>query len=98
MNNTPPRMSLSSTIDALGGTAAVARACGVTTQAVTNWRAAGQAPARHAIRLWSMARRAGLPWRPPGTEGCDLVVEDTHGGQPAASAMLAQCSCEEAQG
>ena len=90
-------MSLSECIEALGGTAAVARACGVSVQAVSNWRAAGVPPTRHAIRLWAMARRAGLPWRPPGTEGCELVVaEDAHGAQPAEPAMFAQCSRKEA--
>jgi hypothetical protein len=89
-------MSLSDCIDALGGTAAVARACRVSNTAVSNWRAAGAVPARHAIRVWAMARRAGLTWRPPGTEGCDLVVDEAHGIQPAEAPMFTQCSRKEA--
>ena len=67
-------MLLSSLIETLGGVAAVARACGVTTQAVSNWKAAGAAPAHHHVRLWVMATRAGHPWAPPGADGMRLVL------------------------
>lgn len=88
-------LSLSGCIDALGGTAAVARAFGVSVQAVSNWKAAGVVPPRHALRLWAMARRAELPWRPEGTEGCDLLVaEEAHGAEPAAPVMTPPCSCQ----
>lgn len=67
-------VSLSECIDTLGGTAAVAHACGLARTAVSNWKAAGKVPPRHTIALWAMAKRAGVAWQPPGTEGLDLVV------------------------
>jgi hypothetical protein len=76
-------LSLAECINALGGTTAVARACGVSTQAVTNWKAAGAVPGRHAMRLWAMARRAGLPWWPEGMQGFDLVLpEEDRSAEP----------------
>ena len=41
-------------------------------QAVCGWYAAG-IPARHHLVLWQMAKRARLDWRPPHTDGVDLV-------------------------
>jgi hypothetical protein len=79
-------LSLAECIKALGGTAAVARACRVSVQAVTNWKAAGAVPGRHAMRLWVMARRAGLPWWPEGMQGFDLVLpKEHHGPEPPAA-------------
>lgn len=62
-------------VTALGGPAAVADELGMSLQAVCNWyaRDPAQIPARHHLPLWSMAKRAGLSWRPPGAEGWDLV-------------------------
>jgi transcriptional regulator with XRE-family HTH domain len=82
-------LSLADCIERLGGTAAVARACGVSVQAVSNWKPAGAVPPRHAMRLWAMAKRAGLPWWPDGMEGFDLVLpEEDPGPEPPAAVSV----------
>jgi hypothetical protein len=75
-------LSLAECIEALGGTTAVARACGVSVPAVCAWKAAGAPPGRHAMRLWAMAKRAGLPWWPQGMDGFDLVLPEEHRAEP----------------
>ena len=90
-------MNVSDLIDGLGGVVALARACGVTAQAVSNWKAEAQVPARHTILVWTMAKRAGLPWRPPGCDGLDLVLPDepeAHARDDGSAFMFPQCSCE----
>lgn len=47
-------------IDSLGGTAEVSRHCGVTMQAVSNWRADGAIPERHHYRLFRLAEERGI--------------------------------------
>jgi transcriptional regulator with XRE-family HTH domain len=82
-------LSLADCIEGLGGTAAVARACGVSVQAVSNWKASGAVPGRQAMRLWAMAKRAGLPWWPEGMEGFDLVLPaEDHGPEPPAAVSV----------
>lgn len=79
-------------IDALGGPAAVAAARGLSVTAVFNWCAGGAVPPRHWIALWRMAKQAGLDWRPPGTEGLDLVLLPAMTGDDAERPAFAQCS------
>lgn len=59
-------------VDALGGPARLGRALGVTIPAICKAYTHGFPP-RHHLALWRMAKRAGLPWRPPGADGLDLV-------------------------
>jgi hypothetical protein len=59
---------------ALGGSAAVARACGVTMQSVGCWQVRDEVPPRHWLKIWRLAKERGLDWRPPGAEGLDLVI------------------------
>lgn len=90
-------MTLADLIERLGGTTAVARAVNVTVPAVCNWVARETTPPRHAIALWTMAKRAGLPWRPPGCDGLDLVLPDepeAHARDDGSGLMFPQCSCE----
>ena len=51
------------------GRKAVATACGVRQNAVSNWLARGEIPAEHLNTVWQMALDAGLDWTPPGAEG-----------------------------
>ena len=66
-------MDLREVITALGGPAEVATGLGVRPGAVATWSWRGRLPSRHAVPLWMMADRAGLSWRPAGTEGLSLV-------------------------
>lgn len=75
-------------IDALGGPAAVAAARGLSVTAVFNW-CAGGIPARHWIALWRMAKQSKLDWRPPGTEGLDLVLLPATTGDDAEQEQAA---------
>lgn len=50
------------------GRKAVAAACGVRQNAVSNWLSRGELPAEHRLTLWQMALDAGLDWTPPGAE------------------------------
>lgn len=59
-------------LTALGGPAVVARHCGVSAQAVCNWRRLGVPPARHA-KLFELAQAAGIDWRPRGFERLALT-------------------------
>ena len=65
-------MDLRDVITALGGPAVVATGLGVKPGAVATWSWRGRLPSRHAVPLWIMADRAGLAWRPPGTEGLSV--------------------------
>lgn len=60
-------MELSSLLSTLGRKA-VATACDVKPNAVTNWIARGEVPAEHRLTMWQMALDAGLDWTPPGAE------------------------------
>lgn len=88
-------LSIAEAIEAVGGASAVARACGVTVQAVCNWKCAG-IPARHRLTLWRMAKERGLDWRPPGAEGLDLVILAATAPQDAQPPAFTQCSHAEA--
>lgn len=85
-------MALREIIGAAGGSTALASRCGVSSTAIYNWLAHGRIPARHWIPLWRMAKERGLDWRPPGTEGLDLVILPATAGDDADSAAFAQCS------
>lgn len=61
-------MTLEALLDKLGRKA-VATACGVRQNAVSNWLARGEIPAEHLNTVWQMALDAGLDWTPPGAEG-----------------------------
>lgn len=63
-------------VDGLGGPTAVARLCGVTPPAVTNWLKRGQIPAEHHVALWAAAQETGLDWAPPGGAGFRLVPRE----------------------
>lgn len=69
-------MEVPALISALGGPAKVARALGITTQAVSNWTATNRVPQEREVAVWRMAAEAGLPWTPPGAEGLALVVKE----------------------
>lgn len=58
-------MTTDDVIDALGGTGKVAALFGVLPSAVSNWRAAGEFPARMHYRVYEACQRAGIDWRPP---------------------------------
>jgi hypothetical protein len=60
-------MDLSSLLAKLGRRA-VAAACQVKPNAVTNWIARGDVPAEHRMTVWQLALDAGLDWTPPGAE------------------------------
>ena len=60
-------------IAALGGPSKVAARLCVRADTVSMWSLRNRAPSRHAVPLWMMADRAGLSWRPAGTEGLSLV-------------------------
>jgi hypothetical protein len=76
-------------VDALGGPARLGRALGVSIPAICKAYTHGF-PARHHLSLWRMAKRAGLPWRPPGADGLDLV--ETTGG---AASVCVHCEKTE---
>lgn len=59
-------------IDALGGTAATSRLCGVTMQAVSNWRAEGFIPERHHLVIYRTCQAR------------EIAVEDSVFERPAA--------------
>ena len=61
-------MKVRDLIRGLGGGAAVARARGVSTAAVSHWVVADEVPPAHHVALWRMALEAGLAWTPPGAE------------------------------
>lgn len=61
-------MDTKALIVALGGNGQVARALGVSSQAISQWISAGAIPAAQQIPLWSLASEAGLDWTPPGAE------------------------------
>lgn len=83
---------------ALGGPTRVARACGVSVQAIGDWQMRGVVPARHWIVLWRMALAAGLDWCPPGAEDLTIVPRASRmGGDPVSAPMFAQCSCHAPQ-
>ncbi len=63
-------------VRALGGGKAVAQACGVTPQAVSNWVAADRIPSQHHAAIWRLAQAKGVPWTPPGFEGVRLLPVD----------------------
>lgn len=50
------------------GRKAIAAACNVRQNAVSNWLARGEIPAEHRLTVWQMALDAGLDWTPPGAE------------------------------
>lgn len=67
----PPRRhtgQVSELIDALGGSAAVARALRVRLSAVSQWKARQTVPASRHAKLFAMAQARGIDWRPPGFE------------------------------
>ena len=66
-------MDLREVITALGGPAEVATGLGVKPGAVATWSWRGRLPSRHAVPFWIIADRAGLAWRPAGTEGLSLA-------------------------
>jgi hypothetical protein len=57
----------------LGGPGSVARACGVSAPAVSNWIARDGIPVERHIPLWRLALQLGVEWTPPGADGCRLV-------------------------
>lgn len=67
-------VTLDQLIEQLGGSAAVAKACGVGVSAVSNWVARGGVAAEHRVTLWRLATEAGIDWTPPGAEGLRLVL------------------------
>jgi hypothetical protein len=52
----------------LGGNKEVARACAVSSQAVTAWISSDSIPREHHVTLWAMALAAGVDWEPPGAD------------------------------
>ena len=60
-------MTAAELIEALGGNARVAQLTHRTPQAVANWKVRGL-PARVELRLYALARQAGLTWRPAALE------------------------------
>ena len=66
-------MELRAVIAALGGPSKVAARLCVRADTVSMWSLRNRAPSRHAVPLWMMADRAGLSWRPAGTEGLSLA-------------------------
>lgn len=66
-------MDLRDVITALGGPAKVATGLGVKPGAVATWSWRDRLPSRHSVPLWIMADRAGLAWRPAGTERLSLA-------------------------
>jgi len=66
-------MELRAVIAALGGPKQVAARLCVRADTVSMWSLRNRAPSRHAVPLWIMADRAGLAWRPAGTEGLSLA-------------------------
>jgi hypothetical protein len=79
-------LTLEQLIERLGGTAAVARACGVGTSAVSNWVARGGVAAEHRLTVWRLATEAGVEWTPPGAEGLRLVVPPRRAKAPGQDA------------
>lgn len=67
-------VTLDQLIEQLGGSATVARECGVGVSAVSNWVARGGVAAQHRVTLWRRATEAGIDWTPPGAEGLRLVL------------------------
>lgn len=66
-------MELRAVIAALGGPSKVAARLCVRADTVSMWSLRNRVPSRHAVPLWMMADRAGLAWRPAGTEGLSLT-------------------------
>jgi hypothetical protein len=58
--------NVKSLIEALGGVEAVRAAFDLTPQAVLNWIALDQIPARYHATFLMITEREGLFWRPPG--------------------------------
>lgn len=68
-------------VRALGGTQAVAKACGVVPTAVSMWMTSQKVPARHHATVWRLAQARGVAWTPPGFEGFRLLPADApHAG------------------
>jgi hypothetical protein len=84
-------------VRALGGPAHVARVCGVSATAISNWQVANAVPPRHWLTIWRLAKARGLDWRPPGAEDLDIVPRADMGGDPVAAPRFAQCSRHAAQ-
>jgi len=58
---------------ALGGPTVVSAMFGIKAGTVSMWQQRGIASAYH-ILLWRLAKERGWPWRPPGSEGLDLII------------------------
>lgn len=61
-------MQIKLLIVSLGGNGSVARRCGVTSAAVSNWIGQNAIPREHHLAIWQMALDAGLDWTPPEAE------------------------------
>jgi hypothetical protein len=57
-------MNVDETIDAFGGSSAVARICGIVPSAVSNWRAVGAIPPKWYLPLLEAARWHGVELDP----------------------------------
>jgi hypothetical protein len=77
-------LSVRDVVRKLGGYQRVADLFGVGYTAVCNWCAADAVPARHELRMWRLAQEAGLPWRPPGSDGLALPPAPTDTTRDAA--------------
>lgn len=74
MSDAPaPPLNIDDLVRGLGGPNRVACQLGVGSSAVCNWVARDQLPLRHHLVVWRLAQDAGLAWRPPNSEGVELV-------------------------
>ena len=69
-----PKQALEKACELMGGQSALARACGVTPQAVQSWVATGRCPARRAAEI----ERA--TW---GKVRCEQLRPDLYAARPA---------------
>jgi len=60
-------------LKSLGGASAVAKALGLSLQAVSNWSMRDAIASEHRVAIWRLAMAKNVEWAPPGAEGLVLA-------------------------
>lgn len=75
-------MNVRDLIHNLGGPKRLGEVLDEPMKTVSSWGARDSVPAEHRVRVWRLARQAGLDWTPPGFEGLALVESSSGGSRP----------------
>lgn len=67
----------------VGGATRVARQCGVSPAAVSNWIMRGSIAAEHRITVWRLATEADVDWAPPAAHGLRLEIVGSENSEAA---------------